>query len=95
VEVGFTRVRRRTDHAQVERVHQTETLQALLGQSWPDPGAFWAGLDARRTMLTVHSACRTLGAQAPLEADPQAGHSGRFYRPEWEAELLDLKRVHS
>ena len=95
VEVGFTRVRRPTDHAQVERVHQTMTLQALLGQSWPDPVALWAGLDARRTMLNVHIPCRTLGAQAPLEAYPQAGHSGRFYRPEWEAELLDLNRVHS
>jgi hypothetical protein len=95
VEVGFTRVRCPTDHAQVERVHQTMTLQALLGQSWSDPIALWAGLDARRMMLNAHIPCRTLGAQAPLEAYPQAGHSGRFYRPEWEAELLDLNRVHS
>jgi hypothetical protein len=95
VEVGFTRVRCPTDHAQVERVHQTMTLQALLGQSWSDPIALWAGLDARRMMLNAHIPCWTLGAQAPLEAYPQAGHSGRFYRPEWEAELLDLNRVHS
>ena len=95
VEVGFTRVRRPTDHAQVERLHQTMTLQALLGQSWPDSIALWAGLDARRTMLNAHIPCRTLGAQAPLKAYPQAGHSGRFYRPEWEAALLDLNRVYS
>ena len=30
---------------------------------------------------------------APLQAYPQAAHSGRFYRPEWEAEMLDLARV--
>jgi hypothetical protein len=30
---------------------------------------------------------------APLQAYPQAGHSGRFYRPEWEADMLDLARV--
>jgi hypothetical protein len=95
VEVGFTRVRRPTDHAHVERVHQTMTLQALLGQSWSDGTALWAGLDARRSMLNAHIPCRTLGGRAPLQAYPQAGHTGRFYRPEWEAELLDLNRVYS
>jgi len=30
---------------------------------------------------------------APLEAYPEAWHSGRSYRPEWEAEMLDLARV--
>jgi hypothetical protein len=94
VDVGFTRIRRPTDHARVERVHQTMTLQALLGQSWSDRVAPWTGLDVRRTMLNRHIPCRTLGDQAPLQAYPQAGHTGRFYRPEWEAELLDLDRVY-
>ena len=94
VEGGFTRVRRPTDHAQVERLHQTMTLQALLGQSWPDPATLWAGLDARRLMLNAHIPCRMLGAQPPLEAYPQAGHTGRFYRPEWEVALLDLNHVY-
>jgi len=94
VEVSFTRVRRPTDHAQVERVHQTMTLQTLLGQSWPDGTALWAGLDARRRMLNAHITCRMLNGHAPLQAYPEAGHSGRFYQPEWEAELLDLNRVY-
>jgi hypothetical protein len=94
VEVGFTRVRRPTDHAQGERLHQTMTLQALLGQSWPDSITLWTGLDARRMMLNAHIPCRTLGGQAPLQAYPQAGHTGRFYQPEWEADLLDLTRVY-
>jgi hypothetical protein len=95
VEVSFTRVGRPTDHAQLERVHQTMTLQALLGQSWPDGTALWAGLDARRSMLNAHIPCRMLSGRAPLQAYPEAGHTGRFYQPEWEAELLDLNRVYS
>jgi transposase InsO family protein len=95
VEVSFTRIRRPTDHAHVERVHQTMTLQALLGQSWSDATALWAGLDARRSMLNTHIPCRMLGGRAPLQAYPEAGHTGRFYRPEWETELLDLNRVYA
>ena len=34
-----------------------------------------------------------LQGQAPLQAYPEAAHSGRSYRPEWEAEMLDLPRV--
>jgi hypothetical protein len=41
VDVRFTRIRRPTDHAKIERLHQTMTLQALLGQQWADPVEFW------------------------------------------------------
>jgi hypothetical protein len=75
------------------RTHQTMTLQALLGQQWPDQTALWAGLDARRSMLNQHIPSSVLQDRAPLQAYPQAAHSGRISRPEWEAELLDLDRV--
>jgi hypothetical protein len=45
IDVCFTRKRCPTDHAKIERTHQTMTLQALLGQRWPDQTAVWAGLD--------------------------------------------------
>ncbi len=93
VEVCFTRKRCPTDHAKIERTHQTMTLHALLGQRWPDQTALWAGLDARRAMLNQHIPSRVLQGQAPLQAYPAAAHSGRSYRPEWEAEMLDLDRV--
>jgi hypothetical protein len=32
IDVRFTRIRRPTEHAKIERLHQTMTLQALLGQ---------------------------------------------------------------
>jgi transposase InsO family protein len=94
VQVRFTRIRRPTDHAKIERMHQTMTLQALLGQHWADPQRLWAGLDARRDRLNQHIPSRMLGGQAPLQAYPEAAHSGRHYRPEWEADLLDLNRVY-
>jgi transposase InsO family protein len=93
IEVRFIRKRQPTDHAKIERTHQTMTLQALLGQHWPDQTALWAGLDARRMMLNHHIPSRVLDGQAPLQAYPTAAHSGRSYRPESEAELLDLQPV--
>ncbi len=69
------------------------TLQALLGQHWSDQTALWAGLDARRTMLNQHIPSTVFQDRAPLQAYPEAVHSGRCYRPEWEAEMLDLPRV--
>ena len=53
----------------------------------------WQGLIQRCEFLNGQYPSRSLCYQAPLEAFPQASHSGREYRPEWEAELLDLSRV--
>jgi transposase InsO family protein len=93
IDVCFTRKRCPTDHAKIERTHQTMTLQALLGQRWADQTALWAGLDLRRSMLNEHIPSSVFQGLAPLQAYPQASHSGRFYRPEWEAQMLDLDRV--
>jgi hypothetical protein len=94
VAVSFTRPRQPTDHARIERTHQTMTRQALLGQTWPNQPTLWAGLDERRMVLNQYLPTRVLNGQAPLEVYPTATHSGRPYRPEWEAELLDLERVY-
>ena len=94
IEVVFTGIRRPTDHAAIERTHQTMTNQALIGQSWPNQRTLWAGLDERRTVLNHWLPIRALHQQAPLQAYPEAVFSGRAYRPEWEEELLDLDRVY-
>src|SRR6266566_1212216 len=93
VQVRFTRKRCPTDHAIIERTHQTMTAQALLGQNYPSSAALWAGLDERREVLNKHLPSRALSHQAPLEAYPHAIHSGRMYRPEWEEDLLCLENV--
>ena len=67
-----------TDHAIIERTHQTLTAQALLGQAYPSHSALWAELDARRDVL--ESACAQSGSlpsiPAPsLSASPSLGAS--------------------
>jgi transposase InsO family protein len=94
IDLVFTRVRRPTDHASVERTHQTMTSQALLGQTYASPDGLWAGLDQRRAVLNQFLPIRALHRQAPLQAYPQAVFSGRAYRPEWEEALFDLQRIY-
>lgn len=95
IEVSFTRKRCPTDHARVERMHQTMDGQALKGQTWSDPEALWDGLDRRRAMLNAHLPVRTLDRQAPLLAYPTAVHSQRPYQTVGEKEMLQLNRIYS
>jgi hypothetical protein len=95
VEVVFIRVRRPTDHGAVERMHQTMSNQALVGQRWESAEQLWRGLDTSRARLNQLMPMRALQQQAPLQAFPQAASSGRLYRPEWEEQLLDLSRVYA
>lgn len=95
MEVHFTRKRRPTDHAQVERSHQTMTAQAIQGQEWTSEQALWQELDRRRARLNQHWRMAVLDDQAPLQAYPTATFSGRAYRPEWEEELLSLDRLYT
>ena len=44
-------------------------------------------------MLNQHIPTSVFGGQTPLQVYPQAAHSGRSSRPEWEEELLDLEGV--
>src|SRR5690348_9221157 len=81
IDVCFTRKRWPTDHAKIKRTHQTMTLQALVGQRWPDQLALWAGLDARRAVLNQPIPSWVFQGHAPLQAYPEAAHSGRCYRP--------------
>jgi len=95
VEVTFGRKGCPTDQAIVERAHQTLTQQALLGQALADQPAIQAALDDRRDFLNTRFPSRSLGHRPPLVAYPEALHSGRPYRPEWERELLEMQWVYA
>jgi hypothetical protein len=93
VDVRFIEKPPPLEHAKIERNHQTMSAQAITGQTWQHPQALWAELKRRREFLNQLYPSRALLYQAPLEAYPNASHSGRLYRPEWEEELLDMSRV--
>ena len=95
VDLAFGRPGRPTDQATVERSHQTWAWQALKGQTFTDWDRLRAYLEQRRSFLNYQLPCSTLGNRPPLTAHPEALQPRRLYRPEWEAELLNLSRVYA
>ena len=89
----FGRRSRPTDQGMTERSHQLWAGQCLTGQHFIDWDHLYQTLHERRDVLNYHLPCASLHNQPPLVAFPEAIHSGRDYRPEWERELLDLSRV--
>lgn len=94
VALDFGRPGQPRDQAMSERSHQLWAAQCLWGQSYPAWQALYLALRTRRDFLNVELPCAALHGQAPLQAFPTAQHSGRPYRPEWEADLLDLQPVY-
>jgi hypothetical protein len=82
------------EHAFIERSHQIVDQQAIQGQS-ATPDTLAAKVDQRTDFLNQRFPSRSLNGQPPLSAYPQASHSGRAYRLEWEADLLDLPQVYA
>jgi hypothetical protein len=95
VELVFGRPARPTDQAMTERSHQLWTAHCLLGQHYPTWQALYGALRRHRDFLNTHLPCASLDHQPPLRMFPAARHSTRPYRPEWEAELLDVERVYA
>ncbi len=94
VSVRFISLGRPTEHGFIERTHQLVDQQALRGVEFAAPTAVQFALDQRVDFLNRAYPSRSLGRQAPLAAYPTANHSGRCYRPDSEADLLDLQRVY-
>lgn len=94
VSLIFGRVGRPTDQGMTERSHQLWEAQVLKGQSFADWMVLYQSLRQRRDFLNKHLPCASLGEIPPLVAYPEAQTARRVYRPEWEAELLDLSLVY-
>lgn len=93
VALHFGRYGQPTDQGMTERSHQLWTSQVIRGATFPSWQALYDTLYQRRDFLNTILPCASLDNKPPLVALPQARHSGRPYRLEWEAELLDLNRV--
>jgi hypothetical protein len=91
----FGRPGRATDQGMTERSHQLWAQQVLVGHSFANWEALYWSLRQRRDFLNHHLPCATLGEVPPLVAYPEAKTPRRLYRPEWEAELLDLSRIYA
>ena len=94
IEVRFIDKRPPMEHSVIERCHQTVSQQAIAGQHISDEVTLHESLAARLDFLNSRYPSRSLAGQPPLIAHPEARHSGRLYRLEWEEDLLDMQRVH-
>ena len=93
IDLCFSRPRRPTDQAIAERSHQLWDRQCLLGQIFTSWNALFHTLRERRNFINQDLPCSSLDNQPVLVVFPEAAHSGRTYRPEYEHELLDLSRI--
>jgi transposase len=78
-----------------ERSHQTWDQQVLQGQGFAAWEVLYDTLRRRRDFLNEQLPCSTLGGVPPLVAHPEARWPRRLYRPEWEAEMINLSRVYT
>lgn len=94
IEVRFIQKRPPAEHSFIERTHQTVTQQAIVGLAFADGLALQRNLTERLDFLNSRFPSRALDGQPPLMAYPEAQHSSRLYRLEWEETMLDLQRVY-
>ena len=94
VQVRFIHKRPPLEHSRIERHHQTIAGQAFEGQTFTDVVALQHNLQARMLFLNLEYPTRSLGERPPLQAFPQARHSGRSYSSCAEEHMLDMQRIY-
>jgi len=79
----------------IERGHRTLNERTLVDQRFDDADALQTQVDADWHELNAECPSRAKGcnSQPPLVAHPELLVPRRPYRPEWELDLFDLKRV--
>lgn len=95
IEFSFIEYSPPIQNAIIERSHQTFYMQAMKGKAYRSWGTFFKNLLRVRKRLNEKYPSRALAKKAPLQAYPNARHSGNPYSVEQEKELLDLKRIYA
>jgi len=95
IKLFHSRVHRPTDQAKVERSNQILYNQILKGnfkfQNWKE---LFEKCQKRRNALNYHIDSSACQYQPPLELNPKARHSERFYAPQREHEMIQMSRVY-
>ena len=94
IDVRFIEKKPPAEHSVIERSQQTIPKQAIDGQSFIDSLDLQKSLSDRLDFLNRRYPSLSLGGQPPLMACPEAKHTQRPYRLEWEEEMLDMQRVY-
>lgn len=90
----FSRKRRPTDQACVERMHQTMEAQTATSTPPASYEQLLRQVNRQRHKLNNDIPSSSTGGLPPLVACPDARHSGRVYNPGLERGLMDLERVY-
>ncbi|HBY97697.1 MAG: helix-turn-helix domain-containing protein [Ardenticatenaceae bacterium] len=79
----------------IERGHRTLNERTLIDQAFSDGSALQTQVDADWDELNAECPSRAKGCQGqpPLVSHPELLIPRRPYRPEWERDLFDLRRV--
>jgi hypothetical protein len=94
INLVFSRVHQPTDQSLVERMHQTIEKQVIEGVNHPNWDTLFELCQKRRNFLNNTFPCASLDNKSPYQAFPQARHSGRYYHPQREEDMLDLRRIY-
>lgn len=90
----FSRKHQPTDQGKVERAHQTVFNQVLRRKNdFKNWEQLFGCCQKRRQRLNKFIPSQATDKQPPLNKYPKARHSGRFYHPHQEAQLINLDRV--
>jgi hypothetical protein len=92
--VRFIKKKPPLEHSVIAHSHQTLDQQAIVGQSFGNSLDLHKRLSERLDFLNLRYPSLALGGQPPLVACPEAKHTQRPYRLEWEEDMLDMQRVY-
>jgi transposase InsO family protein len=84
-----------TDQAVIERTHQTMHKQLVRKTPYQSLEALQQTADERRNKLNTRIPCSGLDNKTPMDSNPQAIHSGKFYQLDKESQLFNPERVNT
>lgn len=93
IEPVFSRIHIPQDQGMVERSHQTIWNQVCRRSGYLNWESFFLACQGRRQWLNSSLPCSALEDRPPLQAFPEAQHSGRRYHYHNERELLNMDKV--